>query len=101
MIGMGHIINGSFYLLYILVSVAAMHWFNVVLGALLFVCMYKFADYFQVELMKVKLLDNVSKSPIYSEFSAAIEGLIPIRCYNQGGNFLLKFLKLVNNQGIS
>ena len=51
-----------------------------------------------MSLMKVKVLDNIQKSPVYSEFNAAITGLIPIRCYNQGGNFLRKFLKLVNNQ---
>ena len=43
------------------------------------------------------MLDNISKSPVYSEFAAAIDGIIPIRCYNQGGPFLRKFIGLVNN----
>ena len=82
MFGMGHIMNGSIFLLYILVSATIMHWANLILCLILAFVMYSFASYFQTELMKVKLLDNVSKSPIYSEFSAAIEGLIPIRCYD-------------------
>ena len=33
-------------------------------------------------MMKVKVLDNVLKSPVFTEFAAAIDGIIPIRCYN-------------------
>lgn len=78
----GHILNGFIYLAYIYITLMVVHWSNGIIGIVLFLIMYKFASYFQVPLVNVKKLDNTLKSPVYSEFSAAVDGLIPIRCYN-------------------
>jgi len=85
-------------MIYIFITSVISHWINFFSGVILFYMLYKLADYFNKPLIQVKVLDNITKSPIYSEFSAAIDGLIPIRCYQQGGNFLKKFSKLVNNK---
>ena len=96
--GIAAIVNGTVFVTYVYITAIFMHWTNVFLGVVLYFSMSRFAAKYQNSLMKVKVLDNIQKSPVYSEFNAAITGLIPIRCYNQGGNFLRKFLKLVNNQ---
>jgi hypothetical protein len=98
---LGHMINGSLYVFYVFLMGVIMHWANFFLGVILYFMIYSISNYVQRSLMHVKVLDNVLKSPIYSEFSSAIVGLIPIRCYNQGGNFLKKFIKIVNKQTIS
>jgi len=85
-------------MLYIFLTSAFSNWINAFLGILLFYMLYKLSKFFSTPLVKLKELDNITKSPIYSEFSAAIDGLIPIRCYRQGNRFLQMFSRLVNNK---
>jgi len=78
---LGGLVNGLFYMMYTLFTAIVMHWSNAIMAIILMLLMYAFADYFSYSLLKLKTLDNVQKSPVMTEFNAAITGLIPIRVY--------------------
>lgn len=78
MFGLGHLINGSIEIFYIFIMAIVMHWANFFLGIFLFFIMYTLSNYIQHPLMKVKILDNVQKSPIYNKNMARVYQYIDI-----------------------
>jgi len=61
------------------------------------VVLYKIKKFFEKPVMETKRLDLSSRAPLYSEISATINGLLAVRVYRQGGNFIRKFCELIYN----
>lgn len=59
---------------------------------------YYFQNYFRNSSRELKRLDSISRSPIYSHFSEALNGLSTIRAYNQSQTFVQKFFELSDAQ---
>jgi len=56
---------------------------------------FKVRKFLERPVMETKRIDLSSKSPMYSEISATLNGLLAIRVFNQGGNFLKRFCDLL------
>jgi len=63
---------------------------SIVLLALL-----KVKTFFAKPTVELRRMDLMAKSPIYSEISSTLNGLLAIRVYNQGARFIDQFMDLI------
>jgi len=56
---------------------------------------FKIKKYLEKPVMETKRIDLASRSPLYSDISATINGLLAIRVFSQSGNFLTRFCDLL------
>jgi len=57
--------------------------------------LFKVKAFFAKPTMELRRMDLMAKSPIYSEISSALNGLLAIRVYNQGPRFVDQFIDLM------
>jgi len=55
----------------------------------------KFKVFFTKPTVELRRVDLISRSPIYSEISSTLNGLLAIRVYNQGPRFIRNFLDVI------
>lgn len=67
----------------------------------LFVLYYKWQHYFRKTSTELKRLTNVSRSPIYSDFSAMLNGVVTIRAFRDEQRFISEIEKKININTIS
>ena len=59
----------------------------------------KFGMYFKEPIARLKQLESVSRSPMYSDFSSTLSGILIIRCYRQAKMFIHNFMRKLNIYG--
>ena len=69
----------------------------IILCVLIIFCYMKIAERYKKPIARIKQLESVSRSPVYSELSQTISGIIIVRCYRRVSMFLRKFMKKLNN----
>ena len=57
--------------------------------------LYNVKVYFTKPTIELKRLESISRSPIFSEISSTLNGLLIIRVYNQGSRFMRNFLDIL------
>jgi len=60
-----------------------------------FIASLKIKKFLEKPVMETKRIDLASRSPLYSDISATINGLLAIRVFRQSGNFLTRFCSLL------
>jgi len=83
----GTIMNGS-----LLLTVCVINPQIVLPSVLIAYLLYKVKLYFTKPMVEVKKLDLTSRSPLFSMVSSTINGLMIIRIFQQGGNFIREFM---------
>jgi len=86
------VLQNLFFLIYICLANLTM----AIPGILVVVLFFKLRDYYAKAMREVEQLDFATRSPIYSEISSTLNGLVIIRLYRQGIRFIKHFLTLIH-----
>lgn len=91
------VFDGLMYLGFRMITLLLINIAFIIPLTILLAVLKKVRKFFQKLILDVKRIDLASKSPLYSEISATINGLVTIRAYRQGGAFIQKFCELLYN----
>jgi len=92
---MPFVFDGCIYILLRLLTLIMLNPVLIVPTIILGYFTIKVRNFLERAVMETKRIDLTSKSPMYSEISATLNGLLAIRVFNQGGNFLKRFCSLL------
>jgi hypothetical protein len=77
----GWVVNGLIFLSYLFITAAILHWSVIFFAIFLLFILFNINGYVGPVLTSLKSLDNIEKSPIYTEYKNTLNGMISIRCY--------------------
>ena len=89
------VIDGFVSLPMMMMTILAIDFTAIIPCAIVVLILYNIKRFFEKPIMETKRLDLSSRAPLYSEISATINGLLAIRVYRQGGNFIRRFCELL------
>jgi len=90
-----NVLDGCFYVFMRMIALVIINPFLTVPVAFVTFMSLKIKLFLQKPVMETKRIDLTSKSPLYSDISATINGLLIIRTFRQCSNFVNKFMKLI------
>jgi len=89
------LIESFLQILFGLGTICTINFLVIVPSAIVMYLLVKVRDIFQKTSLESKRLDLTTKSPIYSQISATINGLLVIRVFQQGGRFIQNFMHTI------
>lgn len=89
------LIESFLQILFGLATICTINFLVIIPSAIVMYLLVKVRDIFQKTSLESKRLDLTTKSPIYSQISATINGLLVIRVFQQGGRFLQNFMETI------
>ena len=74
--------DGSVRALLTLIIISTLSYYLIIVCLLISYAFFKAGLYFKLPISRIKQLESVSRSPLYSDLSQTLSGLITIRCYH-------------------
>jgi len=88
-------LDGMIYIGMFLIYLCWVSPFMLIPSFILTYALYRVKQHYTKPVIEMKRVDLASRSPLYTEISSTLNGLLIIRIYQQGANFVRKFFKLV------
>jgi len=92
-----NVINGIFQNALFLFYIASSNILLFIPTVIIFYGFFRVRNFFAKPLREMKQLDLATRSPMYSEISSTLNGLLIIRVYRQGVRFIQRFMDLMYN----
>jgi len=90
------VIDGFIYVLLRMITLIIINPYLFVPIVIVVVLALKIKYFLEKAVMETKRIDLSSRSPLYSEVSATINGLLAIRVFRQSGNFIQRFCEMLH-----
>jgi ABC-type multidrug transport system fused ATPase/permease subunit len=91
------VFGGAIGITVLTITVVSLNFYVIIPVLLVGFGLRRFRDFFAKPTGETKRLDLVSRSPMYSDISSTIHGLLIVRVFRQGGRFIQRFLNLIHN----
>ena len=79
-----------------LIILSLISYYLIIVCVLIVIFYIKVGGQYNLPLQRIKQLESVTRSPVYSELSQTISGILIVRCYRKVQMFLRRFMKLLN-----
>ena len=93
--GAGFVIEGFSSIIFSLATICYINPPILIPSAIIIYVLVRVREAFKRPSLETKRLDLTSRSPLYSEISATINGLLIIRVFRQGGRFIQNFMSII------
>jgi len=90
-----NVLWGACMLFFAIGTVCIINPYVLIPSAIIFWGLVKIRNFFAKSSVETKRLDLMSRSPLYSEISATLNGLLIIRVFRQGGRFVQTFMDIL------